>query len=60
MRDAVIVSTARTAIGKANHGAFNITHGAELGGYVVHHAVLWESPLSRRRNHVHRRWNGGR
>ncbi|MBZ0149210.1 MAG: acetyl-CoA C-acyltransferase, partial [Pseudorhodoplanes sp.] len=40
MPDAVIVSTARTPIGKANHGAFNITHGAELGGHVIRHAVL--------------------
>jgi acetyl-CoA C-acetyltransferase len=39
MPDAVIVSTARTPIGKAFRGAFNITHGAELGGHVVHHAV---------------------
>jgi acetyl-CoA C-acetyltransferase len=39
MPDAVIVSTARTPIGKAFRGAFNITHGAELGGHVVKHAV---------------------
>jgi acetyl-CoA C-acetyltransferase len=39
MPDAVIVSTARTPIGKAHRGAFNMTHGAELGGHVVRHAV---------------------
>jgi acetyl-CoA C-acetyltransferase len=39
MPDAVIVSTARTPISKAYRGAFNITHGATLGGHVVKHAV---------------------
>jgi acetyl-CoA C-acetyltransferase len=39
MREAVIVSTARTPIGKAFRGAFNNTHGAVLGGHVVKHAV---------------------
>ena len=39
MPDAVIVSTARTPIGKAYRGAFNMTHGADLGGHVVQHAV---------------------
>src|ERR1044072_2149698 len=39
MREAVIVSTARTPIGKAYRGAFNDTHGAILGGHVVRHAV---------------------
>jgi acetyl-CoA C-acetyltransferase len=39
MPDAVIVSTARTPIGKAFRGAFNATHGAVLGGHVVQHAV---------------------
>jgi len=39
MPDAVIVSTARTPIGKAYRGAFNMTHGAELGGHAVRHAV---------------------
>ena len=39
MPGAVIVSTARTPIGKAFRGAFNITHGAVLGGHVVEHAV---------------------
>jgi acetyl-CoA C-acetyltransferase len=39
MPDAVIVSTARTGIGKAYRGAFNNTHGATLGGHVVAAAV---------------------
>jgi acetyl-CoA C-acetyltransferase len=39
MPEAVIVSTARTPIGKAYRGAFNMTHGAELGGHVIRHAV---------------------
>jgi len=37
--DAVIVSTARTPIGRAVRGAFNMTHGADLGGHVIEHAV---------------------
>jgi acetyl-CoA C-acetyltransferase/acetyl-CoA acyltransferase len=39
MREAVIVSTARTPIGRAYRGAFNDTHGATLGGHVIAHAV---------------------
>jgi len=39
MAEAVIVSTARTPIGKAYRGAFNDTHGATMGGHVVQHAV---------------------
>ena len=39
MTEAVIVSTARTPIGKAYRGAFNNTHGATLGGHVIQHAV---------------------
>ena len=39
MDNAVIVSTARTPIGKAFRGAFNNTHGAVLGGHVVQHAL---------------------
>ncbi len=39
MSDAVIVSTARTPIGRGYKGAFNDTHGAVLGGHVVKHAV---------------------
>jgi len=37
--DAVIVSTARTALAKSWRGAFNLTHGATLGGHVVKHAM---------------------
>src|SRR5205807_8432073 len=39
MADAVIVSTARTPIGRAYRGAFNNTHGAAVGGHVIAHAV---------------------
>lgn len=39
MREAVIVSTARTPIGRAYKGAFNDTHGATLGGHVVAEAA---------------------
>ena len=39
MTDAVIVSTARTPIGRAFRGAFNNTHGATLGGHAVAEAV---------------------
>ena len=58
MRDAVIVSTARTAIGRAYKGAFNSTSGATLGAYSLKPAleragidgaevddVLWGSAL---------------
>jgi acetyl-CoA C-acetyltransferase len=39
MADAVIVSTARTPIGKAHRGAFNMTTGPTLGAHVISHAV---------------------
>ncbi|WP_339764265.1 acetyl-CoA C-acyltransferase [uncultured Sulfitobacter sp.] len=39
MRDAVIVSTARTPIGKAYRGAFNATTPQALGGHAIQHAV---------------------
>ncbi|MDH3739616.1 MAG: acetyl-CoA C-acyltransferase [Alphaproteobacteria bacterium] len=39
MREAVIVSTARTPIGKAYRGAFNNTEAPTLGGHAVRHAV---------------------
>ncbi len=39
MVEAVIVSTARTGIGKAVRGSLNITHGAEMGGHAIRHAV---------------------
>ncbi len=39
MVDAGIVATARTGLAKSWRGAFNMTHGATLGGHVVQHAV---------------------
>lgn len=39
MTEAVIVSTARTPIGKAFRGAFNKTHGAVMTGHAIRHAV---------------------
>lgn len=38
-REAVIVSTARTPLAKSWKGAFNMTHGATLGGHVVKAAI---------------------
>lgn len=39
MLDAVIVSTARTGLAKSWKGAFNMTHGATLGGHVLAAAI---------------------
>ena len=39
MNEAVIVSTARTGLAKSWKGAFNMTHGATLGGHVLAAAV---------------------
>ena len=39
MRDAIIVSTARTPIGKAYRGAFNDTQAQNLIGHAVSNAV---------------------
>jgi acetyl-CoA C-acetyltransferase len=39
MSQAVIVSTARTPLAKSWKGAFNMTHGASLGGFAVKAAV---------------------
>ncbi|XWN34263.1 MAG: acetyl-CoA C-acyltransferase [Devosia sp.] len=39
MREAVIVSTARTPIGKAYRGAFNDTQAQALGGHAIAHAL---------------------
>ena len=39
MTSAVIVSTARTPLAKSWKGAFNLTHGATLGGHAVEHAI---------------------
>ena len=39
MKQAVIVSTARTGLAKSVRGGFNQTHGAVMGGHAVKHAV---------------------
>jgi len=39
VKDAVIVSTARTGLAKSWKGALNLSHGATVGGHVVRHAV---------------------
>lgn len=39
MREAVIVSTARTPIGKAYRGALNATHGPTMAGWAIKEAV---------------------
>jgi acetyl-CoA C-acetyltransferase len=39
MREALIISTARTPIGKAYRGAFNMTTAPTLGGHAIKHAV---------------------
>ena len=39
MREAVIVSTARTPIGRAYRGAFNNTEGPAMAGHAIRHAV---------------------
>ncbi|MEV0742175.1 acetyl-CoA C-acyltransferase [Streptomyces sp. NPDC050549] len=39
MREAVVVSTARTPIGKAYRGAFNDTQAQDLAGHAIRHAV---------------------
>jgi len=39
MTSALIVSTARTPLAKSWKGAFNMTHGATLGGHAVKHAI---------------------
>jgi acetyl-CoA acetyltransferase family protein len=39
MKQAVIVSAARTGLAKSFRGSFNITHGATMGGHAVQAAV---------------------
>ena len=39
MKQAVIVSTTRTALAKSVRGGFNQTHGAVMGGHAVKHAI---------------------
>ena len=49
MADAVIVSTARTPIGKAFRGVFNDTHGADMGAHVIKHAAERAKERAQRR-----------
>src|SRR5882672_507167 len=39
MPDAVVVSTARTPLCKSWRAAFNMTHGATMGGHALRHAI---------------------
>ncbi len=39
MREAVVVSTARTGLAKSFRGGFNNTHGAAMAGHAVKHAI---------------------
>ncbi len=39
MREAVIVSTARTGLAKSWRGSLNMTHGATMGGHVIKAAI---------------------
>jgi acetyl-CoA C-acetyltransferase len=39
MPEAVVVSTARTPLCKSWRGAFNLTHGATMGGHALRHAI---------------------
>src|SRR4051794_19933970 len=39
MREAVVVSYARTGLAKSVRGGFNITHGAALTGHCIQHAI---------------------
>jgi acetyl-CoA C-acetyltransferase len=39
MRDAVIVSYARTGLAKSVRGGFNNTHGAAMAGHAIQHAI---------------------
>ncbi|HYS46198.1 MAG TPA: acetyl-CoA C-acyltransferase, partial [Rhizomicrobium sp.] len=40
MKQAVIVSTARTGLAKSVRGGFNETHGAVMGGHAIKHAIM--------------------
>ena len=46
MQEAVIVSTARTPIGKAYRGAFNDTEAPVLGGHVIRAALERGGPVT--------------
>jgi acetyl-CoA C-acetyltransferase len=39
MRDAVILSTARTGMAKTGRGSFNNTHGITMAGHAIKHAI---------------------
>jgi acetyl-CoA C-acetyltransferase len=39
MREAVVVSYARTGLAKSIRGGFNATHGAAMGGHAIKHAI---------------------
>lgn len=39
MREALIVSTARTGLAKSMRGGFNMTHGAAMTGHAIKHAI---------------------
>src|ERR1041384_5455545 len=39
MREAVIVSTARTGLAKSSRGGFNMTHGAVMAGHAIKNAI---------------------
>ena len=39
MREALIVSSARTGLAKSGRGGFNMTHGAAMGGHAIKHAI---------------------
>jgi acetyl-CoA C-acetyltransferase len=39
MREALIVSTARTGLAKSLRGGFNMTHGAAMTGHAIKHAI---------------------
>ena len=62
MREAVIVSAARTPIGRAFRGAFNQTPGATMAGHAVKHAMERAAvdPGGSRRRHHGLRPAGGR
>ena len=47
MREAVIVSTARTGLAKANRGSLNDTHGITMAGHAIKGAI-GRGPAGRR------------
>ena len=55
MREAVIVSTARTGLAKSVRGGFNMTHGASMGGHAVKHAIA-RAGIDPKRSRRRRSW----